>query len=443
LKVRVLFFYFAFVIIYITNAYAEVNCLLINKKDVLELVITDTKLANLGSWIFFMSNNVDEGSDVPIAGVKGVGHKIEDGRLSRYEDSYENKWRDLGPVKIVKNNQWQIVIIPKGILFKATENKGWKGIINWRLVLFPHNIKTAFYIPKEQAGRLNLRNELQSDAATLNSINFSHFYDYSIKGTDKALAFGDGVLSNNSFQHKKKSINIKINFLNSALNEVQKYSLWWPNLNKFSYKDLAKENNLGLLVPKRIGSVIFSPLKLFDKEEKEIILKARCYATQHSNRRAFFMVNSIDDFPMESDGIILSWAGDIEKEIKLLNEIRKNYSGEIFAFMGRDFSLSKTHKRVLSISAFLKYKVYPILPPDESIEMLSHKEIILFLWLKQHIDYIKEEGKELQKLFPIPLAVHQKEFIQKKKFAINVYKESLINVMKKEFSDFKGLENKE
>jgi len=438
LKFRFLILYFCFAINYIANATTEVNSLLINKKHILELVITDLKLANLGSWMFFMSNNLDEASKIPIAGIEGVGHKIEGGRLSRYENSYENKWRDLGPVKIVKNTHWQSIVIPKEILFKNAGEKEWTGNIHWRLVLFPHHLKTAVFIPHKSHGTLNLKDQLNSGAATPFSINFSHFYDYSKKDIKNILTFGDGVLSSNVFQKENKLKISNINYINSALNEVQKHSVWWPNLKKYSNIDLSFENASGLLVPERVRSVIFSPLNFVDKVQKEMLLKARCCATQLSNRSALFVVNSIEDFPAQADGIILSWKGDIEKEIKLLNEIRKNYTGKIFAFMGKNFSLSDTHKRVLSISAFLKYKVYPLLPPDENIEILSHKEVVLFLWLKQHIDCINNDGIELTKLFPFPTAVHQKEFLQKKRYAINVYKASLIDVIKNEFLELKG-----
>jgi len=412
----------------------EVGAMLINKKDVLELVITDNRLQKLGSWMFFMSNNVDNVNEKTIAGVKNIGHKIEGGRISRYIESYEDVWQDLGPAKIIKNDYWQTIIIPKSILFKQKGEGYSKGNIKWRLILFPHAHNNAVFIPAHKVGAIPLKGKLIAGQANEASMNFSYFYQSFDEEQDQLLKFKNGTIGGNVTE----SFNVVEHSIEKTFYHLNHNSLWWPNINSISLKNLSKENSKGTLIPSSINSIIFPSEKALNDKQTLWLNESRIKASHLSNRKAYLMIDAWKDFSNKADGLILSWENDLVEDIKLLDKTRKAFKGNLFVMMGKGFFKSDAQNIVLSMNVFLKNKVYPLLPPDENFKALSHENTVLHLWIKEHILQSVEHNKVYDKLYKIPKEVYHKSFLHKRRYSIPLYLNSLKNTLKEQF---KNIEN--
>jgi hypothetical protein len=428
LKYRIFSYIFLLVFVLYSSAFTqEANALLINKKNHLELVITSKKIEHTGSWMFFISDNLGKGSKKAIAGIEGVAHKIEGGRLSRYEDASKNLWRDLGKVQIVKNKFWQSIVIPKSIFFKEKGVEIWQGKIFWRLLLFPHHIKNGgVLLPKDKPGVIDLENSINTQITKPQSINFSYFYNYALESTGNIFKFGDGSLSGNNIFSNKNNVNIK--------NINLDHTLWWPDLNSITSGDLSLDNQRAVVIPEKVKVVVYPTLNSIRSDFKQHIQNARLNATRLSGRKAIFTVDKKDEIPKTADGIILPWNGDLRNEIQLLAHIRNEFNGPIWVILNSAFHKDKASIKVLSVSVLLKYKVSPMFSPEENVDDLTHREYVFFAWLKKHIDHSIISNKEHTKLFEIPVGIYLKEFLIKKKYASGLYMKAVEEYMDVNFN---------
>jgi hypothetical protein len=109
------------------------RALLLGNQKQLQLIINRQELADMGAWIAYFNLGLETGLKETTAYLEQVDYKIEDGKLFRYEPTYEKGWEVLEEIKTEHQGKHTIVTFPKPHLAHI------HGPLYWRVVLFPHD----------------------------------------------------------------------------------------------------------------------------------------------------------------------------------------------------------------------------------------------------------------------------------------------------------------
>lgn len=416
------FFKFTLLIslLYIPSLWS-VEALIINKSDYLELVISSKSIKETGSWMFFMSNDLETGKGHTLAGIKNVDYKIEGGRLARYSKAYEKKWHDLGKCEVLTQGNFQISLIPKSILIKPN------GKIDWRLVIFPHDKKEPVFIP-EKLSTLELKNPLRVGPAQQNSVHLAYFLDNTEK--EAFVSFKSGSINKLVFKNPQSAIP-QISFDN--LRDPSPNSLWLLPLKSSLTQNLSENANALLTINELTKSLVFDRILKASSEQKKLINSARFKSAHHSGRKAFFLVEEMGDIPQYADGLLMTWRGPFQKKFKCLDVARKVYSGPIFSFIGSKFYDMSEKKQALAIKAFLRYHVFPILEPDQNLSALKHDEVLMYFWLWIHNKHAVENELVYQVFKPFSKRVQDETLTKLRRYAFSAYLKKCWKMLNEDF----------
>lgn len=418
---RHLIFLFIFPFCIKTVFSEELQVALMNKRDHLELIINKNKISETGSWMIFLSNELETGSKQNYAGLSNVDFKIEGEMLSRYILDEDPEWRGLRKCKKVVLGSWQLLQIPKSVFLKP------EGEVHWRFVAFPHGKLQPEYHPRKGIASINLKHSIDVSAYNGEGLNFASFY----QGQSKKVSFRSGK----EFVYPK----IKtapypiINYTKAGFVNPIENALWWPTMKGVTLNSLAKESRMGLKVKSSAKAIVFDRLQTEDLKLKRMVLRARLEACKRVGKKAFFHVVDQSDIMDGMDGLIVEWPEHDAKYIAALKELRSAFFGPIWGYYGPQFWNEVKKNRNLSLRAWLKLKIIPLLSPQYIVEELSHQQTVFYIWFKLHIEYAYFERLEMKKISPVPAHLFVPEYRQMKKYSMDLYLKKVSNLLKDEF----------